>query len=392
MNVLVVNSGSSSLKYQLIDTTTEAVLAKGNCERIGLKDSIFTHQPQGQDKQRQVLDIADHTQAIQMVFNAILGTDENVTIDAMGHRVVQGTHYFKDSALIDESAIEKIREFATMAPLHNPAALAVIEACRKLFPDKPNVAVFDTSFHTTIPDYASEYPLPKELVEKYQIKRYGAHGTSHRFIAKRVKEFMGDKDGLKILSAHIGNGASLCAIKDGQSVDTTMGFTPLEGLMMGTRCGSIDPAIVPYVINNSDYTADDMDRIMNKESGLLGVSGISSDLREVEERAADGCKDCQHALDVYCHSIRRLMGSMIFSMGGCDVIAFTAGCGENSDYVRKHALEGLEELGFKLDEEKNAVRSDEVRDISAPDSKVKILVCPTNEELMIALDVVRLAG
>lgn len=389
MNVLVVNSGSSSLKYQLINVDTEEMLCKGNCERIGLEDSIFTHQFAGGEKSKQILDLPNHTTAIKLVFEAILG-EGDVQIDAMGHRVVQGTHYFQDSALVDDEVVAKVREFAPLAPLHNYAAADVLDACRELFPSIPNVVVFDTSFHTSIPDYANEYPLPKDMIEEFKIKRYGAHGTSHRFVNKAVKEFLGTQEDLRILSAHIGNGASLCAIHHNASQDTTMGFTPLDGLMMGTRCGSIDPAIVPYVMMHSNYTAADMDRIMNKESGLLGLSGVSSDLREVEEKAAEGHADCQHALDVYCHLIRRLMGSMVFSMGGCDVLAFTAGCGENSDYIRKHCLIGLEGLGFKIDEEKNAVRSGEIRDISAPDSKVKILVCPTNEELMIALDVQRL--
>ncbi len=391
MNVLVVNSGSSSLKYQFINLDTKEVLAKGNCERIGLSDGIFTHQPAGKDKQKNILDIPNHTVAIKLVFDAILSEGE-VKIDGIGHRVVQGTHYFKDSVLLDDVAVAKITEFAPLAPLHNYPAIDVIKACREMYPDTPSVAVFDTSFHTSIPDYASEYPLPKELIEKFAIKRYGAHGTSHRFISQAVKEFLGTDEDLRILSAHIGNGASLCAIHHGQSQDTTMGFTPLDGLMMGTRCGSIDPAIVPYIMMNSDYSPADMDRIMNKESGLLGLSGVSSDLREIEERAAEGDKDCQHALDVYCHIIRRLMGSMVFSMGGCDVLAFTAGCGENSDYVRKHCLDGLKNLGFVLDEEENAIRSGEIRVISKPESKVKILVCPTNEELMIALDVQRLTA
>lgn len=389
MRVLVVNSGSSSLKYQFIDLENEQVIAKGNCERIGLPEGIFTHQPAGQDKQKQIIDMPHHSVAIQLVVEAIAAGGD-LKIDAIGHRVVQGGDYFVDSVVVTEEVLEKIREFVPMAPLHNPPALAVIEACRELFDDIPNVAVFDTSFHTSLSRAAASYALPKKLTEQYAIKRYGAHGTSHRFVAQAVKDYLGTDEDLRILSAHIGNGASLCAIHHGKSQDTTMGFTPLEGLMMGTRCGSIDPAIVPYVMMNSEYTAADMDHIMNKESGLLGLSGLSSDLREIEERAVEGDEDCQHALDVYCHIIRRNMGSMVYSMGGCDVLAFTAGCGENSDYVRKHCLEGLEDLGYKLDEEKNAVRSGEIREISAPDSKVKILVCPTNEELMIALDVQRL--
>lgn len=392
MNVLVINSGSSSLKYQLLNVETEEVLCKGNCERIGMEDSIFTHKPAQGEKVNEILDFPNHTEAIKRVFGAILDGDDDVQIDAIGHRIVQGTHYFKDSALVDDEVVAKVREFAPLAPLHNYAAADVIDACRELFPDKPNVVVFDTSFHTSIPDYAAEYPLPKDMVEKFKIKRYGAHGTSHRFVAKAVKEFYHTDKDLRILSAHIGNGASLCAIHHNQSQDTTMGFTPLEGLMMGTRCGSIDPAIIPYVMMHSDYTAEDMDRIMNKESGLLGVSGVSSDLREIEEGASEGNKDCQHALDVYCHIIRRNMGAMTFTMGGVDVLAFTAGCGENSEYIREHSLKGLEGLGFKLDLAKNSVHSDEVREISADDSKVKILVCPTNEELMIALDVQRIVG
>lgn len=389
MNVLVVNSGSSSLKYQLIDVRTHEVLSKGNCERIGLDNSLYTHEDVNRPKQTVVCEFASHADALKHVVLNLRSAGSDLVIHAIGHRIVQGAHYFTDSALVTDHVVDKIRELAALAPLHNYAAADVIDACREFFPATPNVVVFDTSFHVTLPPAAQDYALPLAFSESFQIKRYGAHGTSHRYVAQMVEQYYG-KHHLRVVSAHIGNGASLCAINHGRSQDTTMGFTPLEGLVMGTRCGSIDPAIIPFVLEHSEYTPQDIDRIMNKESGLLGLSGVSSDLREVTERANAGDKHCMHALDVYVHNIKRHLGSMVFSLGGIDVIGFTAGAAENSPYLRARICEGLEDLGFVIDIKKNMQSNSGIREISAPESRIKMLVIPANEELMIALDTDRL--
>ncbi len=393
MNILTLNSGSSSIKFKLIQVESHEVLAKGVCERIGLSKGQFSYEIKGGPSNKELSYLPDHNAAAQLIFDLLFKQDAPYQIDGFAHRVVMGGYYFNDAVIIDYHTIDKIRELAPLAPLHNYPAASVIEACMSHYPSLSNVAIFDTAFHTTIPDKSSDYALPRDIIEKFKIKRYGAHGISHRFVSMRVKEYFDNADELKILSAHIGNGASLCAIKHGDSVNTTMGFTPLEGLVMGTRCGSIDPAIVTYILENSSLSASELNEIMNQKSGLLGLSGLSSDLRDIAEEAHKGNTQCQHAIEAYSHSVKCNMGSMVFSMGGCDVLAFTAGVGENSAIVRTLACSGLEELGFIIDEEKNqnaAIGNGEISVISAPESQVQILVIPTNEELMMAMDAKRL--
>ncbi|MDO5044603.1 MAG: acetate kinase [Coriobacteriia bacterium] len=393
MNVLVLNSGSSSIKYQLINVETREVLAKGLCERIALKEGTFIYKDVQGTLIEKKLELPNHDFAAQLIFDELFSEDKNFSVEAFGHRVVMGGWYFDDAVLIDDDVKAKILELAELAPLHNYPAHAVIEASMKIHPDVPSVAIFDTAFHTTIPAKSSDYALPRDIIEKYKIKRYGAHGISHRYVAEMTKKFFEGYEQLKILSAHIGNGASLCAISHGVSVNTTMGFTPLEGLVMGTRCGTIDPAIVTYVLENSDMTAHDFFELMNKKSGLLGLSNYSSDLRDIYFKSLEGDAQCRHAMEAYSDSIKQHIGSMVFSMGGCDVIAFTAGVGENSAQVRELALEGLEDLGIILNQDKNDnvdVSDGLIADISHFKSRVRILVVPTNEELMMAMDTKRI--
>ncbi|MDR1015963.1 MAG: acetate kinase [Coriobacteriales bacterium] len=391
MLILVINAGSSSLKYQLVDTEAKKVMAKGLCERVGASDSFHKH---GIDADERVISeyLPDHHAAINSVLRALTDDDYGVIddlskIDAVGHRVVHGGEYFDSSVVIDEKNLEKIAACSKLAPLHNPAAVEGIRACQKIMPEVMQVAVFDTSFHQSMPQKAYMYPLPYELYRGQSIRKYGFHGTSHRYVADRAAQFLGKPlEELQLITCHLGNGCSLAAIDHAKSVDTTMGFTPLDGLMMGTRCGSIDPAIVLYLINYVGLTSDEVNDIMNKQSGLLGISGLSNDLRDVRSAAEAGNDRAQLAYEMYSYSVKKHIGAYVFTMAGVDAIILTAGVGENCDRMRRMIFEGLEPMGIKIDHERNLQKSGE-RVISTDDSRVKILVIPTNEEYMIAQDV-----
>ena len=395
MNVLVLNAGSSSLKYQLINVETHEVLAKGICERVGSAEAFHKH---GIDENEVVHDtpMPDHNAAMALVLEALTSgptkaIDSLDDIDAVGHRVVQGGKYFDQSVLIDDDVVAKIDELAELAPLHNKAALMGIEACREQMPGKPMVAVFDTSFFQTIPPKAYMYPLPYELYEKHAIRKYGAHGTSHRYIAERAAAFMDEPlEDLKLITCHLGNGCSISAIDHGVAVDTSMGLTPLDGLMMGTRCGAIDPAIVPFIMEKENLTAAEVNDLMNKKSGLLGISGISNDLRSVRQASEEGDERAQLAYDMYSNSAKKYIGQYIAVMGGVDAIVLTAGVGENCDKMRRMIFAGLQPLGIKIDLEKNRKGLRGEREISTDDSEVRIVVIPTDEEYMIARDTYQL--
>lgn len=388
MNVLVINAGSSSLKYQLLNVDTREVYAKGNCERIGIDGSFVGHEEMGGEKQKLEVALPDHKTAIKYVFDILKTVDQ--PIDGIGHRVVQGGWYFPQSAVITDETLGWVREVAPLAPLHNYAEADVIEICREMFPEVGNVVVCDTSFHYNMPKKAYTYALPRDVVEKLHIRKYGAHGTSHRYIWRAVDEFTGGQTH-KLVSCHLGSGASLSAIEDGKDKDTTMGLTPLDGLIMGTRCGTLDPATVFYLSRVGGYSIDEIDTMMNKQSGLLALSG-HSDSRDIEDGAHAGDEHCRLALDMFYYRTSQLIMEMAQSMHGFDTMAFSAGIGENSSEMRLGIAKELAWMGVKIDEEKNKVRSDEVRDISAPDSKIRVLVAPTNEEYMIALDVQELLG
>ena len=395
MNVLVLNAGSSSLKYQLINVETHEVLAKGICERVGSAEAFHKH---GIDENEVVIDtpMPDHNAAMALVLEALTSgptkaIDSLDDIDAVGHRVVQGGKYFDRSVLIDDDVVAKIDELAELAPLHNKAALMGIEACREQMPGKPMVAVFDTSFFQTIPPKAYMYPLPYELYEKHAIRKYGAHGTSHRYIAERAAAFMDEPlEDLKLITCHLGNGCSISAIDHGVAVDTSMGLTPLDGLMMGTRCGAIDPAIVPFIMEKENLTAAEVNDLMNKKSGLLGISGISNDLRSVRQASEEGDERAQLAYDMYSNSAKKYIGQYIAVMGGVDAIVLTAGVGENCDKMRRMIFAGLQPLGIKLALEKNRSCLRGEREISTDDSEVRIVIIPTDEEYMIARDTYQL--
>lgn len=390
MNILVINAGSSSLKYQLVNVTTHKVVAKGLCERVGSEESSHKH---GIDENEYVyeLPLPDHTAAVQVVLDVLTKGPNAVIHDmseiaAVGHRVVHGGEYFQKSALIDEYVISKIDELAELAPLHNKAALAGIFACRKLMPDTPMVAVFDTSFFQTLPPSAYMYPLPYEYYEKYSVRKYGAHGTSHRYIAERAADMLGEPlTDLRLITCHLGNGCSISAIDHGCPIDTSMGFTPLDGLMMGTRCGSIDPAIVTYLMDKLELTPGEMNDIMNKKSGLLGISGISNDLRSVREASEAGDERAMLAYEMYSSRVKKFIGQYFFMLGGADAIVLTAGVGENCDKMRRMIFSGLQPLGIILDPAKNKQRGFE-RIISSDKSEVPVIVIPTDEEYMIARD------
>ena len=395
MNVLVLNAGSSSLKYQLINVETHEVLAKGICERVGSAEAFHKH---GIDENEVVIDtpMPDHNAAMALVLEALTSgptkaIDSLDDIDAVGHRVVQGGKYFDRSVLIDDDVVAKIDELAELAPLHNKAALMGIEACREQMPGKPMVAVFDTSFFQTIPPKAYMYPLPYELYEKHAIRKYGAHGTSHRYIAERAAAFMDEPlEDLKLITCHLGNGCSISAIDHGVAVDTSMGLTPLDGLMMGTRCGAIDPAIVPFIMEKENLTAAEVNDLMNKKSGLLGISGISNDLRSVRQASEEGDERAQLAYDMYSNSAKKYIGQYIAVMGGVDAIVLTAGVGENCDKMRRMIFAGLQPLGITIDLEKNRAGLRGEREISTDDSEVRIVIIPTDEEYMIARDTYQL--
>ena len=391
MKVLVINCGSSSLKYQLIDMENETALAQGLVERIGIEGSVLTQKVEGRDKYIVKTPMNDHKEAIAIVLKALVDKENGVIesmdeISAVGHRVVHGGEKYSKSVLIDDEVKKSIEECYKLAPLHNPPNMIGIKACEELMPTTPMVAVFDTAFHQTMPKEAFLYALPYELYENNGVRKYGFHGTSHMYVSNKVAEVMGkDIKDLKIITCHLGNGASLCAVKNGVSIDTTMGFTPLEGIVMGTRSGSIDPAIALYLMNELNYTADQVNELFNKKSGVLGISGVSSDFRDIEDAAAAGNERAILALDIYHYKIRTQIGAFAAAMGGVDAIVFTAGVGENGPETREECLKGLEFLGVKCDREKNNVRG-KITEISTEDSKVKAFVIPTNEELVIARD------
>ncbi len=392
MKILVINAGSSSLKYQLIDMDGEKLLAKGLCERIGI-DGKFTYKPQVEGKQK--IDAADvamptHAEAIQAVLDALADPVNGVVksmdeIDAVGHRVVHGGKAFAASCLIDDKFIEAIQKCIPLAPLHNPANLLGIDACTKCMPGKPQVAVFDTAFHMTMPPKAYIYAIPYEYYEEDDVRRYGFHGTSHRYVSARCIELLGNPEHSKIISCHLGNGSSLAAVVDGKSVDTTMGLGPLAGVSMGTRCGDIDATIIEYLVKRHGYTLDEMMNILNKKSGVLGISGVSSDFRDLETAREEGNERAKLALDKFHYDVRKDIGAFAAAMGGVDAIVFTAGIGENGAIDRAEICKGLEFMGVKLCEKRNAERADEHL-ISTDDSPVKVFVIATNEELMIARD------
>ena len=391
MNILVINAGSSSLKYQLLDPASQQVLAKGLCERIGI-DGKFTYKAEG----KETLDAVDvamptHSEAIQAVLNALVDPQNGVIasmeeIDAVGHRVVHGGEKFAKSVKIDAAVMEAIEECNPLAPLHNPANIIGIKACQKLMPNTPMVAVFDTAFHQTMPPVAYTYALPYQYYQEDKVRRYGFHGTSHKYVTSRAAEIL-DKplEELKLISCHLGNGSSITAVDGGKSVDTTMGFTPLAGVPMGTRSGDLDAGILEYLMNKHSLDIKQMLNILNKQSGVQGVSGVSSDFRDLDKAAQEGNAQAALAVDVFAYSVKKFIGAYAAAMGGVDAIIFTAGVGENDAAVRAASVAGLEYMGVKIDPEKNQVRGRET-DISAPDATVQVLIIPTNEELMIALD------
>lgn len=395
MNVLVINCGSSSLKFQLINSDTEQVLAKGLCERIGI-DGSLTYQPEGGEKVKSDKPMPTHTEAIQYVIDALTDAQTGVVksldeIGAVGHRVVHGGEKFASSVVITEEVLQAIEECNDLAPLHNPANLIGINACEKLMPGTPMVAVFDTAFHQTMPEEAYMYGLPYEYYEKYKVRRYGFHGTSHSFVSKRAAEIVGRPyEELSTIVCHLGNGASICAVKNGKSVDTSMGLTPLEGLVMGTRSGDIDPAIMEFIAKKEGLDIAGLMNMLNKKSGVLGLSNnLSSDFRDLDTGAKEGNKQAAVALKVFAYRVAKYVGAYAAAMNGVDVIAFTAGVGENSGPVRADVLSYLGYLGIEVDEEANNTRGEEIT-ISTPDSKVKVMVIPTNEELAIARETVAL--
>jgi acetate kinase len=391
MKVLVINAGSSSLKYQLIDMNTESPLAIGLCERIGIKDSIITQKRLDGKKLEKLTDLPNHKIALEEVVKALTDPEFGVIkdmaeINAVGHRVVHGGENFTASALIDAGVEKAIKDCFELAPLHNPPNMMGITACEEIMPGVPMVAVFDTAFHQTIPAYAFMYALPYELYEKHGIRKYGFHGTSHMYVSRRAAAMLGKPaEDVKIITCHLGNGSSITAVKGGKSVETTMGFTPLEGVAMGTRCGSIDPAVVPFIMEKEGLTSREVDNLMNKKSGVLGVSGLSNDFRDLDEAASKGNARAELALEVFAYKIKKVIGEYSAVLNGVDAVVFTAGIGENSASIRKRILSGLDGIGIKIDEEKNKIRGQEI-DISTPDSKVRVLVIPTNEELTIARD------
>ena len=391
LKILVVNAGSSSLKYQLIDMENESVLAKGNCEQIGT-ESTFTHKvPADETKNIKALpmEMQDHAAALKIVLDTLVDGEHGVIgsvkeIDAVGHRVLHGGEKFSGSVLVDDNVEEAIKECFDLGPLHNPANLTGIKACQQIMPDVPQVAVFDTGFHQTMPDYAYMYALPYEYYEKYGIRRYGFHGTSHRFVSKKCNELLGNPEHSKIVTCHLGNGSSISAVVDGKCFDTTMGVTPLEGIMMGTRCGSIDPAIVPIIMKKEGLSPDEMDTVMNKKSGMLGLCG-TSDNRTIEARAKEGDERAKLIESMLCHQLTKYIGGFAAAMGGVDAIVFTGGIGENNPQYRDRVCDQLKFMGVEIDYDINdKLRRGPEGEISTPNSKVKVYVICTNEELMIA--------
>lgn len=396
MKVLVINSGSSSLKYQLYDMTDESVLAKGLVERIGMDSSILNHKPTGKEEVTEVSEILEHNTAIRKVLDMLTDPEHGVLesvgeIQAVGHRVVHGGEAFKGSVLVTGDVKSEIRRLFDLAPLHNPPAIMGITAAERNMPGVPQVVAFDTAFHQTMDEKVYLYPIPKVLYKKHHVRRYGAHGTSHEYVSKAAAEYLDRPiEDLKIITCHIGNGASLTAVKGGKSVDTSMGLTPLEGLMMGTRSGDLDPAIVTFVMNKEELSLSEVNSMLNKHSGLLAISGSSSDMRDITDGWEAGEPNETLAFEMYEYRLRKYIGSYAAAMNGVDVIVFTAGVGENSAIVREKVCQNLTYLGVELDKELNKIRSGDPRRISTPNSKVEVLVIPTNEELVIARDTHRI--
>ena len=393
MKVLVVNAGSSSLKYQLFDTASGAVLAKGNCERIGIEGSVITHKCEGREALKRVTPLENHAIAMKLVVEALLDKDFGCLssadeIEAIGHRVVHGGPHFSKSMLVTDEVMATLEKCNSYAPLHTPAHIMGIKGCQSVMPDTPEVLVFDTAFHTTMPREAYMYGVSYDMYEEYGIRRYGAHGTSHRYVSgEMIKLLGGVAEGTKIVTCHIGNGSSISAVKDGKCIDTSMGFTPLDGVLMGTRCGSIDPAIVTYIMDKKGYTPAEMDVYMNKKCGFDGISGVGSDSRDVEAAMNNGNDRAKLALDMLAYQIKKYIGSYSAAMGGLDAVVFTAGIGEHVGYLRRGALEGLEYLGIELDEQRNTFGHSSVPVLLSKDtSRVKVYMIPTNEELVIAKD------
>ena len=394
MNVLVINCGSSSLKFQLINSDTEEVLAKGLCERIGI-DGKLTYQPAGGEKTKEDKAMPTHTEAIQFVIDALTDSERGVVkhldeIDAVGHRLVHGGEKFACSVVITEEVLEAMEECNDLAPLHNPANLIGVRACQKIMPNVPMVGVFDTAFHQTMPEKAYIYGLPYEYYEKYKVRRYGFHGTSHSFVSKRTAELLGKPiEDTKIVVCHLGNGSSISAVLGGKSVDTSMGITPLEGLVMGTRSGDIDPAILEFIAKKENLDIEGLMNVLNKKSGVQGISGLTSDFRDLNDAMDKGDKRGKLALDVFCYRVAKYVGSYVAAMNGVDAIVFTAGIGENDSYVREQVISYFGYLGVQFNAAANNVRGEET-ELTTPDSKVKVFIVPTNEELAIARETVAL--
>ena len=396
MKVLVINAGSSSIKYQLIDMTNENLLAKGQCDRIGIDGGNFKQKNANGTEYKVEVDIPDHAAGIKLVVDALTDKEHGVIasmneISAVGHRVVHGGEKFSGSVMITEEVIDAIKECSSLSPLHNPANITGIKACEEIMgKDVPQVAVFDTSFHQSMPDFAYMYPIPYQYYEKYKLRRYGFHGTSHRYVTARAAEMLGKKpEEINIVTCHLGNGSSITAVKGGKSFDTTMGVTPLEGLMMGTRSGSIDPAIIPFLMEKEGMSGADIDKMLNKQSGILGVTGgVTSDNRDIEEGARGGNERYKLIESMLCHQITKYVGGFAAAMGGIDAVVFTGGIGENNPQYRARVAENLKFMGVEIDEEANkkAMRTSDENDVSTAGAKVKMLVIPTNEELMIARD------
>ena len=397
MKILVINTGSSSLKYQLIDMQNEAVLAKGLCDRIGIDNSYIKHTKTGSDAVVIEKDMTNHKAAIKEVISALtdvkIGVIDNMgEISAVGHRVVHGGEKFSDSVIIDDDVMQAIRDCIELAPLHNPPNIIGIEACQQIMPETPMVAVFDTAFHQSLPKHAYLYALPYEIYEKYGVRKYGFHGTSHKYVAERAAVMLGKPlNELKLISCHLGNGASVCAIKNGHSIETSMGFTPLAGLAMGTRSGTIDPAVVKFLMENENLSLREIDEYLNKKSGVLGISGVSSDFRDLHAAADSGNDRAQLAIDIFCYRVKKYIGEYAAVTNGIDAVIFTAGIGENNEIVRENVLRDMEYIGIRVDWEKNQVKGKEL-DISAPDATVRTLVIPTNEELAIARETLKLTA
>lgn len=392
MKILVINAGSSSLKYQLFDMKNETVLVKGIVERIGFESSICTHEVIDKPVIKEVSEILDHTMAVRQVLDLLTHAEHGVIqsvdeIEAVGHRVVHGGETFSSSVIINDEVTQEIKGLFDLAPLHNPAHIKGIDAVELNIPGVPQVAVFDTAFHQTMPQKTFLYAIPKVLYKEHKVRRYGFHGTSHQYVSERAAAFVGKPlEQLKIISCHIGNGCSLAAISEGQSIDTSMGMTPLEGLMMGTRSGDLDPAIVPYTMGKEELTMSEVNSMLNKHSGLIAISGLSSDMREIQKEMDEGDKNAKLAFDMYEYRIRKYIGAYTAALNGLDVLVFTAGVGENSSQLRKQICDSLTYLGIELDEEKNNNIKSGERRISTDSSKIDVLVIPTNEELVIARD------